>query len=188
MFISRRTLAAYTLSPLESPRAVFLVQPVSPFTYPRTCRWKAWCTIIPLSRRHPTLPQHNSLFTCLSIRLLPGGDKHMDEWKLFRAKWLQNWSHLYRHPSLGLLLPHFLRFLSWQQPSLLFLFPSVMNLGIKFDPLAKTFFFHLRNITRLRPFLIRLVAEKFVHAFVNTLVIGAFKDANMLKVAQPGPW
>ncbi|XP_029942452.1 uncharacterized protein LOC115384260 [Salarias fasciatus] len=66
---------------------------------------------------------------------------------------------------------------------------AVTNLGVRFDPtlsfdlhiqhICKTSFFHLRNISKLRPFLSLPVAEKLVHAFVssrldycNALLIG----------------
>ncbi|XP_034017384.1 uncharacterized protein LOC117502434 [Thalassophryne amazonica] len=67
--------------------------------------------------------------------------------------------------------------------------PSVTNLGVKFNPqlsfdahvtsICKTSFFHLQNISRLRPSLSIPAAEKLVHAFVssrldycNTFLIG----------------
>lgn len=66
---------------------------------------------------------------------------------------------------------------------------SATNLGVRFDPtlsfdlhiqhICKTSFFHLRNISKLRPFLSLPAAEKLVHAFVssrldycNALLIG----------------
>ncbi|XP_053170466.1 uncharacterized protein LOC128354229 [Scomber japonicus] len=66
---------------------------------------------------------------------------------------------------------------------------SVTNLGVKMDPqlsfdthikhLCKTSFYHLRNITKLRPTLTLADAEKLVHAFIssrldycNALLIG----------------
>ena len=69
---------------------------------------------------------------------------------------------------------------------------SVTNLGVTFDPhltfenhikqLCKKAFFHLRNISRLRPSLTFADAEKLVHAFVssrldycNSLFIGINK-------------
>ena len=67
--------------------------------------------------------------------------------------------------------------------------PSVTSLGVKLDPhlsfdnhvtsICKTSFFHLRNISKLRPSLSLPAAEKLVHAFVssrldycNALLIG----------------
>ncbi|XP_049891112.1 uncharacterized protein LOC126384199 [Epinephelus moara] len=66
---------------------------------------------------------------------------------------------------------------------------SVINLGVRMDPhltfethikhLCKMSFFHLRNITKLRPMLTLADAEKLIHAFVsssldycNALLIG----------------
>lgn len=55
---------------------------------------------------------------------------------------------------------------------------SVTNLGVRFDPhlsfndhikhLCKTSFYHLRNISRLRPTLTLPDAEKLVHAFISS--------------------
>ncbi len=66
---------------------------------------------------------------------------------------------------------------------------TVTNLGVKMDPqltfeshinhLCKTSFYHLRNISKLRPTLSLIDAEKLVHAFIssrldycNALLIG----------------
>ena len=55
---------------------------------------------------------------------------------------------------------------------------SVTNLGVKFDPqlifnnhikyLCKTAFYHLKNISKLRPLLTLSDAEKLVHAFISS--------------------
>ncbi|KAK7898230.1 hypothetical protein WMY93_019083 [Mugilogobius chulae] len=84
---------------------------------------------------------------------------------------------------------------------------SVTNLGIKFDPhlsfeahiqhLCKISFYHLRNISKLRPFLSLADAEKLVHAFIssrldycNALLIGSLvgvsKDCSTFKTVLPG--
>ena len=56
--------------------------------------------------------------------------------------------------------------------------PSVTNLGVKFDPhltfnthinhLCRTAFYHLKNISKLRPLLTLPDAEKLVHAFISS--------------------
>lgn len=55
---------------------------------------------------------------------------------------------------------------------------SVTNLGVKFDPhlnfndhvkhLCKTAFYHLKNISKLRPLLTQSDAEKLIHVFVSS--------------------
>ncbi|KAK7882694.1 hypothetical protein WMY93_028868 [Mugilogobius chulae] len=70
--------------------------------------------------------------------------------------------------------------------------PSVTNLGVKFDPLlsfdnhishiCKTSFFHLRNISKLRPSLSLSAAEKLVHAFVSSRL----DYCNALLIGIPG--
>ncbi|KAG1925807.1 hypothetical protein F2P79_025291 [Pimephales promelas] len=69
---------------------------------------------------------------------------------------------------------------------------SVINLGVKFDPhlsfdshvttICKTAFFHLRNISKLRPSLSLSAAEKLVHAFVSSRL----DYCNALLIGIPG--
>ncbi len=69
---------------------------------------------------------------------------------------------------------------------------SVINLGVKMDShltfethvkqLCKTSFFHLRNISRLRPMLTLADAEKLVHAFISSRL----DYCNALLIRIPG--
>lgn len=69
---------------------------------------------------------------------------------------------------------------------------SIINLGVRFDPhlsfnthiqyICKNAFFHLRNISKLRPFLSLSDAEKLVHALVSSRL----DYCNALLIGIPG--
>lgn len=69
---------------------------------------------------------------------------------------------------------------------------SIINLGVRFDPhlsfnthiqyICKNEFFHLRNISKLRPFLSLSDAEKLVHALVSSRL----DYCNALLIGIPG--
>ncbi len=45
---------------------------------------------------------------------------------------------------------------------------SARNLGVLFDSICKTAFFHLKNISKLRPMLSKSKAEMLIHAFMTS--------------------
>ena len=69
---------------------------------------------------------------------------------------------------------------------------SVTNLGVKFDPhlsfndhikhLCRTAFYHLKNISKLRPLLTQSDAEKLIHAFISSRL----DYCNALFIGIPG--